>query len=53
MGKPQRIKVNRGVGEVLQRQDVGRFAQNAALARSHRIRNDEQRSLLHYCSIIP
>jgi len=53
MRKPKRIKVESRVGYVLQCQDVRRFAQNAALARSHRTRNDEQRFSLHWNSIIP
>jgi hypothetical protein len=42
VSKPERVEVERRVNNILQSQDVGRFAKNAGLARSHRTGNDKQ-----------
>jgi hypothetical protein len=42
MNKPERVQVDRRMGNVAQRKYVRRFAQKGCLACSHRARDDEQ-----------
>src|SRR6266403_503934 len=55
MEKPERVQVDRRMGNVAQGKDVRRFAQKGCLAGSHRARNDKQRfrNRSICCSIMP
>jgi len=55
MGKPECVQVDRSVGNVAPREDIGRLTEHGGLPRTHRARNDEQefRRALQSSAIMP